>query len=227
MFSGLSDRLPDVPDALRRGFEGSGREHVRSATQDDPRHHGSLSLLTQNSTWSSQHMVDKYKHLMSFHLKLFPSTDLSKKRKFPEASSMKLGYLEGGASGRLPWIMNEDAAGKSDRWWRDDVAAVELPIMPLGPVCASCHVALWDQSKCDMIDDFHIRPRGQMCGDSQRKHAEKCDLQRARPEPTLSMQVSDSLYLCFSVYCTSMQTTFPLCIVQIWEYIVSYFWIFH
>ncbi len=36
-----------------------------------------------------------------------------------------------------------------------------------------------------------------MCGDSQRKHAEKCDLQRARPEPTLSMQVSDSLYLCF------------------------------
>lgn len=73
MFSGLSDRLPDVPDALRRGFEGSGREHVWSATQDDPRHHGSLSLtkLTQNSTWSSPHMVDKYKHLMSFHLKLF------------------------------------------------------------------------------------------------------------------------------------------------------------
>ncbi|XP_052429558.1 bicaudal C homolog 2 [Carassius gibelio] len=43
-------------------------------------------------------------------------TDLSKKRKFPEVSSMKSGYLEGGASGRLPRIMNEDAAAKSNRW---------------------------------------------------------------------------------------------------------------
>uniref|UniRef100_A0A672SRA3 Protein bicaudal C homolog 1-B-like n=1 Tax=Sinocyclocheilus grahami TaxID=75366 RepID=A0A672SRA3_SINGR len=43
-------------------------------------------------------------------------TDLSKKRKFPEVSSMKSGYLEGGASGRLPWIMNEDAAAKSNHW---------------------------------------------------------------------------------------------------------------
>ncbi|XP_042593652.1 protein bicaudal C homolog 1-A-like [Cyprinus carpio] len=43
-------------------------------------------------------------------------TDLSKKRKFPEVSSMKSGYLEGGASGRLPRIMNEDGAAKSNRW---------------------------------------------------------------------------------------------------------------
>uniref|UniRef100_A0A673KRQ8 Protein bicaudal C homolog 1-B-like n=1 Tax=Sinocyclocheilus rhinocerous TaxID=307959 RepID=A0A673KRQ8_9TELE len=43
-------------------------------------------------------------------------TDLSKKRKFPEVSSMKSGYLEGGASGRLPRIMNEDTAAKSNRW---------------------------------------------------------------------------------------------------------------
>ncbi|RXN25648.1 bicaudal C -like protein [Labeo rohita] len=42
--------------------------------------------------------------------------DLSKKRKFPEASSVKSGYLEGGASGRLPRIMNEDVAAKSNRW---------------------------------------------------------------------------------------------------------------
>uniref|UniRef100_A0A671L9J5 Bicaudal C homolog 2 n=1 Tax=Sinocyclocheilus anshuiensis TaxID=1608454 RepID=A0A671L9J5_9TELE len=43
-------------------------------------------------------------------------TDLNKKRKFPETSSVKSGYLEGGASGRLPWIMNEDVAAKSNRW---------------------------------------------------------------------------------------------------------------
>uniref|UniRef100_A0A673GH00 Bicaudal C homolog 2 n=1 Tax=Sinocyclocheilus rhinocerous TaxID=307959 RepID=A0A673GH00_9TELE len=43
-------------------------------------------------------------------------TDLNKKRKFSETSSVKSGYLEGGASGRLPWIMNEDAAAKSNRW---------------------------------------------------------------------------------------------------------------
>uniref|UniRef100_A0A672SD43 Bicaudal C homolog 2 n=1 Tax=Sinocyclocheilus grahami TaxID=75366 RepID=A0A672SD43_SINGR len=43
-------------------------------------------------------------------------TDLNKKRKFPETSSVKSGYLEGGASGRLPWITNEDVAAKSNRW---------------------------------------------------------------------------------------------------------------
>uniref|UniRef100_A0A8C2AA81 Bicaudal C homolog 2 n=1 Tax=Cyprinus carpio TaxID=7962 RepID=A0A8C2AA81_CYPCA len=40
----------------------------------------------------------------------------SEKRKFPEVSSVKSGYLEGGVSGRLPRIMNEDGAVKSSRW---------------------------------------------------------------------------------------------------------------
>uniref|UniRef100_A0A8C1PGS1 Bicaudal C homolog 2 n=1 Tax=Cyprinus carpio TaxID=7962 RepID=A0A8C1PGS1_CYPCA len=40
----------------------------------------------------------------------------SEKRKFPEVSSVKSGYLEGGVSGRLPRIMNEDGAAKSSRW---------------------------------------------------------------------------------------------------------------
>ncbi|XP_048058695.1 bicaudal C homolog 2 isoform X4 [Megalobrama amblycephala] len=43
-------------------------------------------------------------------------TDLSKKRKFPEPPTVKSGYLEGGASGRLPRIMDEDVAAKSNRW---------------------------------------------------------------------------------------------------------------
>ncbi|XP_052005433.1 bicaudal C homolog 2 [Xyrauchen texanus] len=43
-------------------------------------------------------------------------SDLSKKRKFPEAPTVKSGYLEGGASGRLPRIMDEDVAAKSNRW---------------------------------------------------------------------------------------------------------------
>ncbi|KAK7140937.1 hypothetical protein R3I93_015169 [Phoxinus phoxinus] len=43
-------------------------------------------------------------------------TDLSKKRTFPEAPTVKSGYLEGGASGRLPRIMDEDLAAKSNRW---------------------------------------------------------------------------------------------------------------
>ncbi|XDV37704.1 hypothetical protein PO909_007267, partial [Leuciscus waleckii] len=43
-------------------------------------------------------------------------TDLSKKRTFPEAPTVKAGYLEGGASGRLPRIMDEDLAAKSNRW---------------------------------------------------------------------------------------------------------------
>ncbi|KAI7801568.1 bicaudal C homolog 2 [Triplophysa rosa] len=43
-------------------------------------------------------------------------TDLSKRRKCPETASVKSGYLEGGASGRLPRIMDEDVAAKSIRW---------------------------------------------------------------------------------------------------------------
>nr|XP_055033276.1 bicaudal C homolog 2 isoform X1 [Misgurnus anguillicaudatus] len=43
-------------------------------------------------------------------------TDLSKKRKFPETVTLKTGYLEGGASGRLPRIVDEDVAAKSNRW---------------------------------------------------------------------------------------------------------------
>ncbi|XP_067312564.1 bicaudal C homolog 2 [Pseudorasbora parva] len=43
-------------------------------------------------------------------------TDLSKKRKFPDPPTVKPGYLEGGASGRLPRIMDEDVAAKSNRW---------------------------------------------------------------------------------------------------------------
>lgn len=103
-------------------------------------------------------------------------------------------------------------AGDRIMWTQKTIA---LPIMHLGPVCASCHVALRDQSKYDMTDDFHIRKRGQMCCDSQRKHAEKCDLQHeptAHPTPILSMQVclSDSLYLHFSFYCCSMQNFISL-----------------
>ncbi|TRY91333.1 hypothetical protein DNTS_030139 [Danionella cerebrum] len=41
---------------------------------------------------------------------------LSKKRKLSEGSAVKSGYLEGGASGRLPRIMDDDVAAKSNRW---------------------------------------------------------------------------------------------------------------
>lgn len=209
LFSHLSDRLPDVPDALRRGFEGSGREHVWSAAEDDSRHYWSLLLikLMQNSLretfcwliWLRNHHVDKSKHLKDFHVKLlyliFPSLDLSKKRKFPEPPTVKSGYLEGGASGRLPRIMDEDVAAKSNRWWRHDMNAKDYSISYSAPGAGLCFLScgpLRDQSKYDMIDDFHIRQRGQMCCDSQRKHAEKCDLQdepTASPTPILSMQV--------------------------------------
>ncbi|XP_073777392.1 bicaudal C homolog 2 isoform X4 [Danio rerio] len=47
---------------------------------------------------------------------LLAIADLSKKRKIPEAFVVKSGYLEGGASGRLPRIMDEDVAAKSNRW---------------------------------------------------------------------------------------------------------------
>lgn len=47
---------------------------------------------------------------------LFPDLNKSK-MKVPEAPTVKSGYLEGGASGRLPRIMDEDVAAKSNRWW--------------------------------------------------------------------------------------------------------------
>ncbi|KAL7858464.1 hypothetical protein AOLI_G00185660 [Acnodon oligacanthus] len=48
---------------------------------------------------------------------LLAISDLNKsKLKPPEAPLIKSGYLEGGASGRLPRIMDEDVAAKSNRW---------------------------------------------------------------------------------------------------------------
>lgn len=47
----------------------------------------------------------------------FLSPDLTKSKiKLPEAPTVKPGYLEGGASGRLPRIMDEDVAAKSNCW---------------------------------------------------------------------------------------------------------------
>uniref|UniRef100_A0A4W4G1U1 SAM domain-containing protein n=1 Tax=Electrophorus electricus TaxID=8005 RepID=A0A4W4G1U1_ELEEL len=48
---------------------------------------------------------------------LLTISDLTKnKMKLQEAPAVKPGYLEGGASGRLPRIMDEDVAAKSNRW---------------------------------------------------------------------------------------------------------------
>ncbi|MCI4381611.1 hypothetical protein PGIGA_G00254020 [Pangasianodon gigas] len=48
---------------------------------------------------------------------LMAISDLNKsKMKVPEVPAVKSGYLEGGASGRLPRIMDEDVAAKSNRW---------------------------------------------------------------------------------------------------------------
>ncbi|XP_060759852.1 bicaudal C homolog 2 [Neoarius graeffei] len=48
---------------------------------------------------------------------LMAISDLNKsKKKVPEAPAVKSGYLEGGASGRLPRIMDKDVAAKSNRW---------------------------------------------------------------------------------------------------------------
>ncbi|XP_076861972.1 bicaudal C homolog 2 isoform X2 [Brachyhypopomus gauderio] len=48
---------------------------------------------------------------------LLAVSDLTKsRRKHPEPLAVKPGYLEGGASGRLPRIMDEDIAAKSNRW---------------------------------------------------------------------------------------------------------------
>uniref|UniRef100_A0AAY5KVY7 SAM domain-containing protein n=1 Tax=Esox lucius TaxID=8010 RepID=A0AAY5KVY7_ESOLU len=48
---------------------------------------------------------------------LMAISDLNKsKRKQPEVSAVKPGYLEGGASGRLPRIMDEDTAAQSNHW---------------------------------------------------------------------------------------------------------------
>lgn len=62
---------------------------------------------------------------------------------------MKSGYLEGGASGRLPRIMDEDVAAKSNRWWKAAVTVKTFPTLYLRPFNASCHVALRDQSKIE------------------------------------------------------------------------------
>uniref|UniRef100_A0A8C6U4Y9 Bicaudal C homolog 2 n=1 Tax=Neogobius melanostomus TaxID=47308 RepID=A0A8C6U4Y9_9GOBI len=48
---------------------------------------------------------------------LLAISDLNRsKRRLSDASSVKSGYLEGGASGRLPRIMDVDAATQSNRW---------------------------------------------------------------------------------------------------------------
>ncbi|XP_053497911.1 bicaudal C homolog 2 isoform X2 [Ictalurus furcatus] len=48
---------------------------------------------------------------------LMAISDLTKSKiKLPEAPTVKPGYLEGGASGRLPRIMDEDVAAKSNCW---------------------------------------------------------------------------------------------------------------
>ncbi|XP_072529688.1 bicaudal C homolog 2 isoform X2 [Salminus brasiliensis] len=48
---------------------------------------------------------------------LLAISDLNKSKiKLPDAPVVKSGYLEGGASGRLPRIMDEDVAAKSNRW---------------------------------------------------------------------------------------------------------------
>lgn len=45
-------------------------------------------------------------------------TELNKiKRRLSDTSAVKSGYLEGGASGRLPRIMDVEAAAQSNRWW--------------------------------------------------------------------------------------------------------------
>lgn len=45
-------------------------------------------------------------------------TELNKiKRRLSDTPAVKSGYLEGGASGRLPRIMDVEAAAQSNRWW--------------------------------------------------------------------------------------------------------------
>lgn len=45
-------------------------------------------------------------------------TELNKsKRRLSDTPAVKPGYLEGGASGRLPRIMDVEAAAQSNRWW--------------------------------------------------------------------------------------------------------------
>lgn len=45
-------------------------------------------------------------------------TELNKsKRRLLDTPAVKPGYLEGGASGRLPRIMDVEAAAQSNRWW--------------------------------------------------------------------------------------------------------------
>lgn len=73
----------------------------------------------------------------------FPSLDLSRKRTFPEAPTVKSGYLEGGASGRLPRIMDEDLAAKSNRWWPDHVNAKDYSISYNAPGASLCFPSCW------------------------------------------------------------------------------------
>lgn len=223
LFSHPSDRLSDVPDALGRGFEGSGREHIWSAAEDDSCHYGSLSqtiveLIKGNvlnvQNWLRNHHVDIWWSIFIWNVctAFFPHQIWAKRGNFQNHQLWSLDtwrveqagvFHESWTKMWLPRVTAGDGTTRTQK-------TRAFPIMHLGPVCAFYHVALRDQSKYDMKDDFHIRQRGQMCCDSQRKHAEKCDLQNeptGRPTAILSMQVclSNSVYLHFSFYGRSMQ----------------------
>lgn len=54
-------------------------------------------------------------------------TDLNKsKRRLSDTPAVKPGYLEGGASGRLPRIMDLEVPAQSNRWWEEMPTSSEL-----------------------------------------------------------------------------------------------------
>lgn len=58
---------------------------------------------------------------------LLAISDLNKsKRRLSDTPTVKPGYLEGGASGRLPRIMDLEVAAQSNRWWQEISTSSEL-----------------------------------------------------------------------------------------------------
>lgn len=78
------------------------------------------------------------------------NADLNKsKRRLSDTAAVKPGYLEGGASGRLPRIMDLEISAQSNRWWEEtnqlepELSKIQMytvMVLPLGDICLFFHI---------------------------------------------------------------------------------------
>lgn len=98
-------------------------------------------------------------------------------------------------------------AGDRIMWTQKTIA---LPIMHLGPVCASCHVGPQGPIKVWHDRWFPYKTREDRCAVTLRGNMQRSVTFSMNPLPVqhqylVCKSVSDSLYLLFSFYCCSMQ----------------------